>query len=197
MPDKGENMGKTKVRTIIIIVVAAMLAAGYYFYLSNKTPKEKEETQITAVQNILLKDLDTDYPPTPKEVVKLFSEISKCLLNEEYSDEQLEGMADQLLKIYDEELCLENPRDQYIKSLTSYVNDAKENGYAISTYTPSNSTDVEFFRKDGRECAKLYCTFTIRTGANYSSTRQVFVLRKETGTNHWKILGFDTENVQK
>lgn len=190
-------MGKTKVKTIIIIVIAAMLAAGYYFYLSNKTPKEKEETQITAVQNVLLKDLDTDYPPTPKEVVKLYSEISKCLLNEEYTDEQLEGMADQLLKLYDDELCQENPRDQYIKSLQSYVNDAKENKYTMSTYTPSNSTDVDFFRKDGRECAKLYCTYTIRTGANYSSTRQIFVLRKETSTNHWKIMGFDTEGAQR
>ena len=72
-------MGKAK--TAIIIVVLAALIGGYYFYLSNKTETPKE-TKVSAVQDVILRDLDKNYPPTPKEVVKYYSELSKCLYNE-------------------------------------------------------------------------------------------------------------------
>ena len=86
-------MGK-KAKPIIVIVIMALLVGGYYFYLSNKVESNESKEVVTAVQNVILKDLDKNYPPTPKEVVKYYSEISKCLYNEAYTDEQLEKMAD-------------------------------------------------------------------------------------------------------
>ena len=109
-------MGK-KAKPIIVIVIMALLVGGYYFYLSNKVESNESKEVVTAVQNVILKDLDKNYPPTPKEVVKYYSEISKCLYNEAYTDEQLEKMADKLLAIYDDELVANNPKEEYIKSL--------------------------------------------------------------------------------
>ena len=188
---KGECIMGKKVKPIIVIVIMALIVGGYYFYLSNKVESNESEEVVTAVQNVLLKDLDKNYPPTPKEVVKYYSEISKCLYNEEYTDEQLEKIADKLLAIYDDELAANNPREEYIESLKKDVADFKENSYTISTYTPSSSTDVEEYTVAGRECAELYCTYTIRVGANYSNNLQRFILRKDVETQHWKILGFD------
>lgn len=181
-------MGK-KVKTVIIAVILVALLAGYYFYLTNREKKQEELTQITAVQNVILKNLDKDYPPTPKEVVKFYSEITKCLYNEKYSQEQFEQLADQMLALYDDELLQNNPREQYLKSLKNDVDVFAENGYTITSFTPSNSTDVETSVVDGRECAKLYCTYTIKVEANYSSSMEVFELRKDK-KGHWKILGF-------
>lgn len=189
---KGENVMGKKAKPIILIVILALIIGGYYFYLSNKVEPNDEEEIVTVVQNVILKDLEKNYPPTPKEVVKYYSEISKCLYNEEYTEEQLEKMADKLLAIYDEELVTNNPREEYIKSLKSDVEDFRENSYTISTFTPSTSTDVEYYTVAGRECAELYCTYTIRIGANYSTNLQRFILRKDVETQHWKILGFDT-----
>ena len=107
-------MGKAKKVIIVIIMVA--LVGGYYFYLSNYGNKEAE-TVVTAVQDVLLKDLENDYPPTPREVLKYYSDITKCLYNENYTAEQLEQMADKLLALFDEELAANNPRDQYIMDL--------------------------------------------------------------------------------
>lgn len=184
-------MGK-KVKPIILIVILALLIGGYYFYLSNKSESNESEEAVTAVQNVILKDLEKNYPPTPKEVVKFYSEISKCLYNEEYSEKQLEQMADKLLAIYDEELVANNPREEYIESLKSDVEEFRENSYTISTFTPSTSTDVEYYTIAGRECAELYCNYTIRIGADYSTNLQRFILRKDVETDHWKILGFDS-----
>lgn len=163
---------------------------GYYFYLSNYNGKE-EETVVTAVQDVLLKNLDDDYPPTPREVLKYYSDITKCLYNEEYTESQLEQMADKLLALFDTELAENNPRDQYIMDLKNEVKEFEENGYTIMSYTVSKSTDVEEFTEDGRKCARMYCTYSVKSGANYVSSKQVFILRRETETGRWKILGFD------
>lgn len=185
-------MGKSNnaVKTVIVVVILAALVGGYYFYLSNKA-QNQEEVDITDVQNVILKDLEKSYPPTPKEVVKFYSQISKCLYNDQYTDEQFEQLADKMRELYDEELLEKNPRDQYLEDLKSDVESFKEAGYVFSNYTTSSSTDVEEAIVEGRECAKLYCTENIKSGANYSSTLKVYELRKEKETGHWKILGFE------
>ena len=174
-------MGKAK--TAIIIVVLAALIGGYYFYLSNKTETPKE-TKVSAVQDVILRDLDKNYPPTPKEVVKYYSELSKCLYNEKYSTEEFEQMADKMLALYDDELLEANPRDQYLMDLNSAISDFRKQDYSITTFTPSQSTDVEESVVKGRECAKLYCTYTIKSGASYSTSLEVFELRKDQA-GHW------------
>ncbi|MEZ3444173.1 MAG: hypothetical protein K1W30_03385 [Lachnospiraceae bacterium] len=188
-------MGKAKKGIIIVILVA--LVGGYYFYLSNYNGRNKDnETIVTAVQDVLLRNLDDDYPPTPREVLKYYSDITKCLYNEEYTEDQLEQMADKLLALYDAELAENNPRDQYLIDLKAEVKEFEENGYTIVNYTTSKSTDVEEFTEDGRKCARLYCTYSVKAGANYTSSRQVFILRKETETGRWKILGFELVNPE-
>lgn len=181
-------MGKAKI--VIIIGILVVLLGGYYFYLSNYKMSQ-EETTVTKVQEVLLRNLETDYPPTPREVVKYYSEITKCLYNENYTEEQFEQMADKLLALYDSELAENNPREQYLTDLKKDVDDFLESGYSIVKYTTSSSTDVKDFVYDGRECARLYCTYSIKIGADYKSSQQVFILRKDTDSGHWKILGFD------
>ncbi|MDE6622026.1 MAG: hypothetical protein K2K74_16345 [Lachnospiraceae bacterium] len=179
-----------KVKNAIIIVILIGLVGGYYFYLSNYKSTE-EETVVTAVQDVLLKNLDNDYPPTPREVLKYYSDIAKCLCNEDYTEQQFEQMADKLLALYDEELVENNPRDEYIQTLRKDIDEFVQNGYSIVSYTTSKSTDVEEFTADGRMCARMYCTYSVKSGADYTSSRQVFILRRESETGRWKILGFD------
>ena len=188
-----------KAKNIIIIIVMVALIGGYYFYLSN-TEKKQEETQITAVQDVILRNLDTNYPPSVKEVVKYYSEISKCLYNEKYTQEQFEQMADKLLALYDSELAEKNPRDEYLLSLKDEVKTFETADYTIVTYTPSASTEVDYYTVDGRECASINCAYSIKKGAEYVTSLQTFVLRKDLSTGRWKILGMtipSTENEQK
>lgn len=186
-------MGKAKKAIIVVVLVA--LVGGYYFYLLNFKNTE-EETIVTAVQDVLLKNLDDDYPPTPREVLKYYSDITKCLYNEDYTEQQLEQMADKLLALYDEELVEKNPREQYIMDLKDDVNEFLSNGYSIVNYTTSRSTEVEEFTAEGRKCARLYCTYSVKSGPDYKSSKQVFILRRETETGRWKILGFDLVNPE-
>ena len=182
------------VKIVIIGIILAALVVGYFYYLSSKGKKNDEEVvQSTAIQAVLMRDLDKSYPPTPKEVVKYFNEISKCFYNEKYTESELYDLAMKIQEIYDDELVANKSEDQYLKDLQSDIDDMKKQDRTISSYELSASTDVEEFVENGYSCARLYCTYNVRQGTQMISSRTVFVLRKDDN-GHWKILGWDLDD---
>ncbi len=179
------------IKVFIIGMVLMCIVLGYYYYLSNKKQEADEEApkELTAVQEALLYNFERNYPPTPKEVVKLYVEMTQCFYNEEYTDEEFIKLAMQINNLYDDELVANKTEDQYIADLRQDVSNLRDQGIVISSYATSASTDVEFFSRDGFDFAKLYCSFTLRKGTKIGSTNEVFLLRKD-GAGHWKIYGF-------
>lgn len=180
-------------RGILILLFAAMAFAGIFFRLNNKQQggsEEEEVVEATPIEIALERNLTTNYPGTPKEVVKYFSEITQCYYNETFDDdEQLEALARQMLKLYDDELVSYKSYEDYMFDLKSDINFYNENGYKISSYAPSQSTDVVFFTEDGFEWARLWCAYTIKSGKYYKTINEVFVLRKDD-KSHWRIYGW-------
>ena len=186
-------MGHFKgVKGTIILVILIMMVISYYFYLSNKTvPDKKEEsTQLTVVQSLLLDNLEMQYPPSPKEVVKYYCEITQAFYNETYTDEELTELALKIRELYDDELLANNSQDQYLIDIKTDIQSFRQKKCTISSYTTSTSMDVEYFSADGFEFAKLYCMFTLRQGTDLRYTTEQFLLRKDD-TGHWKIYGWD------
>lgn len=181
----------------IIILGAIMigLLVMFYYHVSNKKAETKHEEQgnkITVVQELLMRNLEKDYPPTPKEVVKYYSDISQCYYNETYTDEELEELAKKSMDLMDDELVAKNPWEVYITNLKTEIVDRKGQDCKIYSYNTSASTDVELYKKNGRDMASLYCTYTIRLGTSMGNTRELFILRKDDA-GHWKILGWLVE----
>lgn len=183
--------GSKIVKILIIGVLVVAVVLGFYYYLNHKEKEVQEESaKITAVQNVLLKDLERSYPPTPKEVVKYYSEITKCFYNEEYSEEELLDLAQKIQELYDAELIANKTQEDYLTDLKSEIAQMKEKKCIISSYEISASTDVEFFTQNGYSCARLYCTYYLKQDAKTTSTMECFVLRQDE-EKHWKILGWD------
>ena len=182
------------IKIVIIGIVLAALVIGYYFYLSNKTQKTEEEVvESTQVQTVLMRDLEKNYPPTPKEVLKYFNEISMCFYNEKYTDDELAQLAVKIQGIYDTELIANKTKEQYLEDLKNDIVEMKSNDRSISSCQLPASTDVEFFSENGDSCARMYCTYSIRQGTNMIQSRLVFVLRQDDD-KHWKILGWDLDD---
>lgn len=185
---------KNGVKIIIIGIILAALVIGYFYYVMNKGEKPQEEVvESTQVQTVLMRDLDKSYPPSPKEVVVYFSEISKCFYNEKYTEDELYDLAMQIQGIYDDELVANKSEEQYLEDLKSDIAEMKANDRAISSYEVSASTDVKYFEEGSDSCAKLYCTYNIRQGTNIYQNRVVFILRQDED-KHWKILGWDLDD---
>lgn len=188
MKKKGNTGG---VKIFVIGMILVVLVVGYYVYMNNKVKSSKEEqTQVTAVQNVLLKDLERSYPATPKEVVRYFCDITMCFYNEEYSEDELLQMAEKIQGIYDEELKENKTQEQYLKDLKSEIADRKQKKCTISGYELSSSTDVKSFTKDGYSCASLYATFRMKQDGATAEVMEQFILRKDAD-GHWKIYGWE------
>ena len=179
------------IKVVIVGVLLICLVGGYYYYLTNKREdKSKEEVvEATVVQEVLMRNLDNNYPPTPREVVKYFGEVAQCLIGETYTDEDFEKLALQAQKLYDAELIANKTQQQYLEDLKWDIDTFKEEGIVISSYSPSSSVDVEEFSQDGYKWAKLYCNFSLRKGTYIEGNEEVFLLRKDED-GHWKIYGW-------
>ncbi len=186
-----KKKSQSGIKVVVIGMILLSLVLGYYYHLSNKKETAPEETPavMTEVQETLLYNFDRSYPPTPKEVVKLFSQITQCLYNEEYTEEEFVALAMHIQNLYDAELIANKTENQYIEDLRWDVNTMKEQGIVISSYAPSASTDVVYFSQDGYDCAKLYCNYMMRKGTQLGSSDQVFILREDE-EGHWKIFGW-------
>lgn len=188
----------TKGAFILIILVVAMVS--YYGYLSNKSSRKAEEdVAVTKVQKMLMRDLNLNYPPTPKEVVKCFGDITLCLYDGNCEDSDIEKLAAQLVQLYDQELVDHNPWADYIVSLKNDIASYKDNKTIVSSYEPAGSSSVDFYTRDGFSWARLYCTFYTRQEKAKTSqaVAEVFLLRKDED-NRWKIYGWElAKNVDQ
>lgn len=181
---------------LIIVAILVLMVVGYYYYLSNRDRATEENIDISAVQEILLQDLERNYPPSPKEVVKYYLEASKCMHNEKLSDEDITAMGEKMLLIYDDELALNKPKEEYLKDLKSEITAFQDGDYSIVNYSTSSSTDVDYFSVDGYSFARLYGTYYLRMGKKMKSLEQVFLLREDED-GHWKIYGFQPVEPQE
>lgn len=184
----------TKGMIILILLVAAVV--GYYYYLSNKTDAAKEDNvAISKVSNVLLRDLKFNYPPTPREVMKYYSEITTCFYNEEYTDSELEELARKARELYDEQLVSENTWSEYMVDLRTDIEKFRNEGISLNNYNIASSANVDFFKDDGYEWARIYCSYSLKQDKKYQAVNEIFLLRKDEN-GLWKIFGWDlAENV--
>lgn len=186
---KGSKIAKT----VVIAVVLAVIILVYYYSLGHRAKRQEVEEAIaaTVVQSILMRDLEHNYPPTPKEVVKYYAEITECFYNETYSDEELVKLAGKIQMLYDTELVANKTQEQYMEDLRNDIAEMKGDQITIASYEVSASTDVEYFEQGEYSCARLYCTFYLKKqGGGRVPSQERFVLRQDAD-KHWKILGWE------
>ena len=185
---------KNPIRVIIVFIVFAIFSVSVFYFLSNREEEVEEKSSgpkiMTAVQEVLNRNLTTNYPPTPREVVKYYSEISRCFYGEKYTDEELIKLALKSRELFDTELYLNQTDEEYLQALRLDIDSWKTADKVISSFSVSSSTDVNEYYYDGRDWAQLYCIYSIRIGTTISPIQERFLLRKDA-EGHWKILGWE------
>lgn len=183
----------TRVTIIITILILAVVA--YYAYLSNKSKEERASASMTVVEETLSRDLNNNYPPTPKEVIKYYNDITKCLYNEVCTDDEIERLGMKNRGLFDQDLLNANELGTYLFQLKSEVTDHKDKKITIINVALASSTNVDYYTRDGYSFARLICTYTMNENGTNSATQIVYLLRKDSN-KQWKIYGWDyAENV--
>lgn len=180
---------KKVLRIGIAVICMVTLVVGYYAYLSrrNDSVQADDNVELSEVQAIISKNFTKEYPATPRAVVKWYNRIITAYYNEDFTQEELEKMADQARMLMDDELLKYNPKDTYLASLTLEIEDYHNRSRTIVSSTISDSKEVQYKTVNGYECAFLSTYYFIREGSSYTRTYEDFCLRKDSDGN-WKIL---------
>lgn len=180
----------------LLLAVCCVLLAYYLMNLKAEKNKPEDYVELTKVQEVLARDLKTNYPQTPKEVIKYYSELTKCFYNETYTEEEFYELAMKAVELYDHDLAANKTEEEYLADLKSEIKFFEDNKYSVSSYSTSSSTDVYYFKDDGFDFARLYCTYNIRMGTVVQPVEEIFLLRMDL-EGHWKIYGWDEAKEHK
>ena len=185
-------------RIVIMFILATIVVGGFAIVAFRNKPSEATPAMLTAVEDVLARNLDNNYPGTPKEVLKYYSEITRCFYSEPYTDEQLTLLAGKSRQLLDDELKAQQGDDQYLNDLKTSIDIFKSNNRTISSYSVSSAADIDYYRYEDADWAKAMCVFTVREGTKMVATQEEFLLRKDTA-GHWKIFGwriYDDDNYK-
>lgn len=176
-------------RIIAVAAAVGLVIGGYYYFSVVRNPAAETGEELTEVQRVITKDMEENYPATPREVVKDYNRILNCLYNEEYTEKELYALGDQARLLFDEELLDNNPRDAYFDALTAELESYKEASKKIMSIDVCDSNDVDYQTVRGDECAYVRASYFMDENKSYSRANQMYVLRKDDD-GKWKILGF-------
>jgi hypothetical protein len=184
-------MGKSKKRTISTIVTMIFIAVVIvllYYYISTKTEPFDETSveNLSDVEKLLAKDLDQNYPETPREVVKLYSSMLKTLYTAS-TDEEVKSLALKMRDLYDDEFLKSNPEEEYLNNLYSEIAQWKDANRKITNYLLEDKEQKNEI--DGRQYADEYVSYTFDEKGKFSEIWRFLLRLSEDGK--WKILGWE------
>ena len=177
---------------IIGLACICLICVGFYFFSQDNKTTDKD---LTEVEKVIVKDLEGNYPKTPREVVKFYNKIMLCYYGEEITDAQLEDLVDQMMFLLDDDLLLVNPRDEYLESVISDIELFKSQNKKVVSADVCDSNDVKYIDdvKEGTstvdKLAYVGATYFVKTDADFAYSYQQFVLRQDDD-GRWKILTF-------
>lgn len=186
-----EQSKKKILHTVIAMtILAAVVISGFYFLTKRQESRGGEGAAAkNEVDKIIAKDLENNYPGTPREVLKLYGRITKCLYGEKINDEQLKKLASQIRMLFDSELLESNPEDEYIQDLKAEIKEYNVQKKVIVSYIVQKNSSVKKSTVEGKEYAEIVTSYMLRDKTGFSKTYEEFMLRQDD-MGHWKILGW-------
>lgn len=182
-------MKKKKQGIVLVILCAAVIIGVFAIMTVQRKAQVEQNVELTEVQKLTTKNLEKNYPKTPREVIKYYNRILSCYYKEEYTEEELYALGDQARILMDADLLAQNERDTYFENLKEDIADYKKKSKTIGSTSVCSSNEVVYRTIDGDECAYVEASYFVNEAKKYSRTHQTYVLRKDENGN-WKILAF-------
>ena len=172
---------------VFVVVLGVFLALNLGEDDSIFSKKEKTNTE---AQNILAKDIDRNYPATVREVVRLFSRISKCYYNEVISEEEFNDLVELQRKLFDQEFLENNPLDTFSNNLMAEIDAAKAREQRMAVYRVQKQSSVITWLSEENHFASIIASYTMSAkGEGPTRTYEEFLLREDE-KGRWKIVGW-------
>lgn len=175
-----------------MLLVAGAGIALYIFLLKPKpstVTSKNIESSNDKVITLLEKDFVTNYPKTPREVLKIYNRIQQCIYNESLNDDELKAVTEKMRELFDDDLLKSNSVEKQLGDLKAELKAYKKTKKTISNDIIDNNSAIQYKKIKNRECASVSVSYLLHDKEGYSKTYQEFLLRKDSKGN-WKILGW-------
>lgn len=174
-----------KARKPLIIGVLVVLALSYYIYLTHKPVNNKEKpVELTPVTTITTRDMNTNYPTIPSQVVSLFADIQKLWYKQTLSEDEFKSLAEHARAMFDVELLAYNDFAGYTERLKLEIDSYKKANRYILSYEVG---ETKFKSLNGESYAIVQVKYYLISGKNPVTVNEEYVLRKDSNSK-WKIV---------
>lgn len=185
---------KNHLRITMAVTFIMLIAIVFYFYVDSQSGEEEKQVEkISNIDMVLSKNLETNYPITPREVLKYFTELQMCLYNEKPDNEQTVKLSYQLISLLDDELRknnnLEEGYQKYYENLEKEMKEFFAINKVIQKVVLDSSKDVVYSTIEESQYATLNCTYWLKADLGSEKLIQTYILRRDADKN-WKILGW-------
>lgn len=176
------------IKGIIIMILLAGLVVWYVKSLNHRSEVRRTIGQKEEIEALVDYDMVGAYPKTPRDVAKLHNRYFKAFYGQKLKEEELEVMNDKSRRLYCNELIVANPDTESLDKLKQDIAAVKEQGYTYKMCELPEASQVQYFKKDGKEMASLEVCITVSTGKNMGYFYRQYAMVKENGL--WKIYGW-------
>lgn len=181
-----------KLKYLMTLALILVLGLTVYYFVVNKSNKDSEDSKeatVSAVDKMLSKDLEKNYPKSVREVVSNFISIQECYYNEDMEEDKLVQLAYQAMRLFDDKLVEANPFDKYYAELTKEIEQYKTEGKTLYRTILDKASEVEYSEIDGVKYAKINCIYYLKASKGTDKVTETYALRCDDQGN-WKILGW-------
>ena len=180
-----------KARIVIAALVCVILVCGVFYFVKNRANSSPEEGDLSQIQKLITRNLEQQYPATPRVVILLYNKIIMMYYEGEYSEEEFQALAAQTIMLFDDELAKINPLQSYMSSLRAEIKEYKSRNRSIKKANVCDSRDVLFLTDPNNqdEIAYVTASYFVKEDTSYEKIYQRYVLRKDS-EGCWKILTY-------
>lgn len=182
-----------KIKIPLIFLVLAGLVFGYYYYLTHRNVDNTDKIGDQGSRfEQLDRDLERNYPGTPRAVLAYYGDILKFVYKEDLTDEEFASTVQHLRALFDDELLAYNDYESYYLTLQAEVKNYKDSGLYVADYKVEEGYDIEYKTlEDSKDYAYVEMALYVRSGKNVKTIYELFTLRKDDDGN-WRMLTWES-----
>ncbi|MGN0480865.1 MAG: DUF6715 family protein [Lachnospiraceae bacterium] len=183
---------KKNLRIIIAVAILAVLGISYYFYLANRPQGTPDiESDNPELSRLLTLDVANNYPQTPKEVVKLYAQITQAYYKTKLTDQQIEVLGMKARLLFDDELLKTQTDSEFLIALKNDIDTYQGLGRFVGDFEIASSSLIQYKTIREKNYAIVPMKYILRQGKETVSAYHSFKLRKDQD-GKWKILYWET-----
>lgn len=183
------------IKSVIVVIILVAIVLYYFNYLSNRSSEQKTQREIDELTALKEYDMITEYPKTPRDVVKMHCRFFKVFYGQELTDDDLYILNQQIRHLYSTELLAYNTEPDMLKSLKTSIKNMKSEKYEYKAFLLPEASQVKTYTQDGREMATMEVEITVDTKDSPGYLYLQYVLVKEN--EQWKILAWGESEFGK